>query len=109
MSWTHFLTWLGAAYALYYGLNLTFDHLKSPMKSLGSEDHDAVLFYAAEEPVLVSDEVVDPFAAESPVSTDSSSEYLSSGQTGSNAAVNLHEIQELARQELIEYKKKIPY
>jgi len=107
MSWTHFLLWLGAAYALYYGLNLLYDRLKSPIGPSGTDADDTILFYTAEEPVLIPDEGHDAFIDEIP--TPEQTDFLSSGSTGSLSAVSLEHIQELARQELIEYKKKIPY
>jgi len=108
MSWTHFLFWLGAAYALYYSLNLAYDRSKS-FKNSEQGDQEGILYYSAEEPVLLEAEPAENQVIESPALVTPLADYLSSGTTGSTSAVSLNYIQELARQELIEYKKKIPY
>lgn len=108
MSWTSFLLWLGATYMFYYAINLLYDYLPSKAVNLEEDEAQSVLYFETNEPLPIHLETETNNQVENGA-PEIENHYLYSGQITSTGAVSLQQIQELARDELIEFKKKIPY
>ena len=111
MSWNNFLILIFIIYFLYYALNLFFDLLISPKASAGNIAEDELFFSQTFTPELITPD-------KEPEATDTVSDEtdtagvkagLSSGTVGSSGGVGLKQLFSLAKNNLIEHTRAIPY
>lgn len=120
MNWTSFLLTLALAYLAYYGLNLLFDLLiarKPPV----SEDDGEVLFFEEHtepqlidyqeepEPVALPEPEPEPHDAPQPLPRKNSQQDIASAIIHATGAVGLKQLFNLAKDDLIEHTRTIPY
>lgn len=112
MSWINFLTVIFIVYIVYYLFNLLFDLFISPGNRVSERTEDELFLTETYSPELISFE--EPQPEEEPHEKDSvvaktdkaanvSSAFVSSGGVG------LKQLFSLAKDNLIEYTKAIPY
>lgn len=109
MTWTSFLLTLALSYFAYYGLNILFDLMiaRRPERE-GSKD--TILFFEEpSEPELIVEELEVKNISEDVGGTDDAPAVLSSGEVHAPSAVSLKELFNLAKDNLIEYTRAIPY
>ncbi|MEN5057142.1 hypothetical protein [Sphingobacterium kitahiroshimense] len=118
MNWTTFLLTLTLAYAAYYGFNLLFDllHARRPP---ASNDSDEVLFFEEhtepqlidyqEEPEAIT--LREPEAQEvpQPPTRKNGPQEIASSIIHATGAVGLKQLFNLAKEDLIEHTRAIPY
>jgi hypothetical protein len=114
MTWTNFLLILLVIYLTYYGLNVIFD-LFMARKQPGSESDQDVLFFNEDiSPELItyeeeSEAPAPPSLLENPEPDTSKQSNFNSGLLRSTGAVGIKELFNLAKDDLIEYTRAIPY
>lgn len=118
MNWTTFLLTLTLAYAAYYGLNLLFDLLIT-RKPPASQDNDEILFFEEHtEPQLIDyqeePESVDPPEPEPrevpKLSVEKNGQQnIASAIIHATGAIGLKQLFTLAKDDLIEHTRAIPY
>lgn len=114
MTWTNFLLILLVIYLTYYGLNVIFD-LFMARKQPGSESDQDVLFFNEDiSPELITYEEESEAPApqsllENPEPDTSKQSNFTSGLLRSTGAVGIKELFNLAKDDLIEYTRAIPY
>lgn len=114
MTWTNFLLILLLVYLAYYGLNVILDLFMAP-KMPASESEQEVLFFNEESnPELITYEEESEMltAATMPEElepTPPKQAEFTSGLLNSTGAVGIKELFNLAKDDLIEYTRAIPY
>ncbi len=114
MTWTNFLLILLVIYLTYYGLNVIFD-LFMTRKQPGSESDQEVLFFNEDtSPELItyeeeSETPATPSEPENPEPDAPKQSSFTSGLLRSTGAVGIKELFNLAKDDLIEYTRAIPY
>lgn len=122
MNWTTFLLTLALAYAAYYGLNLLFDLLIG-RKPPASQDNDEVLFFEEhtepqlidyqEEPEPVAqpepEPETEPQDTPRPAGRKTVQQDIASAIIHATGAVGLKQLFNLAKDDLIEHTRAIPY
>ncbi|MCX2584308.1 hypothetical protein [Pedobacter sp. MR22-3] len=110
MSWTNFLILIFIIYILYYALILFFDLFISPKATTGDIAEDELFFSQTFAPELITP-VEEPEA--STVSDEADARGLkaglSSGTISSSGGVGLKQLFSLAKNNLIEHTRAIPY
>lgn len=106
MSWMQFTMCVMGSYCSYYAFNFLFDLYRSKEGNQEGHTNEMVLL-----PIDTSLEANPEFVA---VRADQEQAAglitsLSSGEIESSGGVDLNEIERLARQDLIEYTKAIPF
>lgn len=110
MSWTNFLIVIFIIYLVYYSLNLLFDFLISPKTSAGEIAEDELFFSQTFSPELITAEEPETFATVSDkTEAAGASPIFASGPIGSSGAVGLKQLFSLAKNNLIEHTRAIPY
>ena len=111
MSWTNFLIVIFIIYLFYYALNLFFDLLISPKNIAGDIAEDELFFSQTFTPELITP--VEEAEATDTVSDETDAAGvkagLSSGTVGSSGGVGLKQLFSLAKNNLIEHTRTIPY
>jgi len=106
MTWTTFLLSLAILYSIYYSLNISFDLLKSRRLPAKKEDHETLFF----EDNLVPELVV---LQEKEIQTQTGEEELANRclpiTLQSSGGVTVEQLISLAKANLIEYTRGIPY
>jgi hypothetical protein len=114
-TWTQFLTAMATAYFGYYSLNLIADMMRQGRTATATRDEPDELFFDDEEPPVVAlpeSEADEDTSEESqpeqeaPVSEEP---VVLGGPVESTGAVSIRELFQLARMDLIEYTRTIPY
>ncbi|VTP91428.1 hypothetical protein [Sphingobacterium daejeonense] len=118
MNWTTFLLTLTLAYAAYYGLNLLFDLLIT-RKPPASQDNDEILFFEEhtepqlidyqEEPEPVVPPEPEPREVPQPPVGKNGQQNIASAIIHATGAVGLKQLFSLAKGDLIEHTRAIPY
>lgn len=118
MNWTTFLLTLTLAYAVYYGLNLLFDLLIA-RRPPTSQDNDEVLFFEEHtQPQLIdyqeepeTDALPEPEPQEEPQppAEKIGQRDIASAIIHATGAVGLKQLFNLAKNDLIEHTRAIPY
>lgn len=118
MNWTTFLLTLTLAYAAYYGLNLLFDLLIT-RKPPASQDNDEILFFEEhtepqiidyqEEPEPVVPPEAEPREVPQPSVEKNGQRNIASAIIHATGAVGLKQLFNLAKDDLIEHTRAIPY
>lgn len=110
MTWTSFLLTLALAYFAYYGLNILFDLMISG-KPPGSTTNETTLFFeeSSEPELIIEEDPVDTAESKPLISVEVDTSVLSAGPVQAPAAVSLREMLNLAKDDLIEYTRAIPY
>lgn len=105
MTWTQFLTAIAVIYAIYYVLNLLADILKSRKSGVENSDTEELFFREDIKPELVApnEEPLD----EAPL--DSEPMPHQEPPIQSTGGVSIRQLFALAKNDLIEYTKAIPY
>ncbi|MES2446616.1 MAG: hypothetical protein V4546_05505 [Bacteroidota bacterium] len=114
MTWTHFLLILLMIYLAYYGLNVLYDLVMARKLPAGENDQEVLFFNEENSPELITYEeeaempaqIAAPETAEAPAPNPSG---FSSGMLRSTGAVGIKELFNLAKDDLIEYTRAIPY
>lgn len=111
MSWTNFLIIIFIVYLVYYSLNLFFDLLISPKTSSGEIAEDELFFSRTFSPELITlrDEPETPPAVPDKTDAPGPSPVFASGPIGSSGGVGLKQLFSLAKNNLIEHTRAIPY
>jgi len=110
MSWTNFLIVIFIVYLVYYLLNLLFDLFLSSRLADSEIEEDELFFTETFAPELISLEekteqadVADAGKGGRPAS------FISSGPISSSGGVGLKQLFSLAKDNLIEHTRAIPY
>lgn len=112
MSWTNFLIVILIVYLVYYALNLLFDLLISPNTgSQGEIAEDELFFSQTFSPELISlEEKMETATTGSDKADDTRpASIISPGPIGSSGGVGLKQLFSLAKDNLIEHTRAIPY
>ena len=108
MSWINFLTIIFIVYLVYYCLNLLFDLFLSPRTAIGEISEDELFFTETSIPELITAQrkaepvIVEP-EKEKPVV------YFPSGPVNATGGISLKHLFSLAKDDLIEHTRAIPY
>ncbi|MCX2575728.1 hypothetical protein [Pedobacter sandarakinus] len=110
MSWTNFLAIIFIVYLVYYLLNLFFDLFLSQRGTVDETAVDELFFAQTFTPELITLEE----KAEEAVATDSEKKekpgpYLPTGPISSSGGIGLKQLFSLAKDNLIEHTRAIPY
>jgi len=116
MNWTTFLLTLTLAYAVYYGLNLLFDLLIA-RRPPTSQDNDEVLFFEEYTPPQLidyqeepeTDALPEPQEEPQPPAEKIGQRDIASAIIHATGAVGLKQLFNLAKDDLIEHTRAIPY
>lgn len=120
MNWTSFLLTLSLAYLIYYGLNLLFDLLIAH-RPPNSEDNSEVLFFEEHsEPQLIDYPETPELTLHLKPETEKQKippsptvaidkQDITSSIIQATGAVNLKQLFNLAKDNLIEHTRAIPY
>lgn len=108
MSWIDFLTVIFIVYLVYYCLNLFFDLFFSPRVPIGEMSEDELFFTQTHTPELITAEkkaepVFDEAEKEKPLV------YFPSGPINASGGISLKHLFSLAKDNLIEHTRAIPY
>jgi len=109
MSWTDFLTTIFIVYLLYYLLNLFFDLFLSPKISTEENFEDEHFFAETFSPELITLEEKPQEAAADSAKEEKPAVVISSGPVSSSGGVSLKQLFSLAKDNLIEHTRAIPY
>lgn len=109
MTWTGFLLTLALSYFAYYGLNILFDLLIVRRRKQDGSKDTTLFFEEPSEPELIVEELEIKNISEDVGGTDDAPAVLSSGEVHAPSAVSLKELFNLAKDNLIEYTRAIPY
>lgn len=111
MNWTQFLTGVAVCYAIYYGLNLLFDLLRSRTVGRKGPEAEELVIEDRTEPVSVG--VPPPHSGSQPMVTGQPSPNartaISSGPILATGGVDIRQLFALAQADAIQYTKAIPY
>lgn len=114
-TWTQFLTGVATGYFGYYSLNLIADMMRRTRTAAATEDQPEELFFDDEEaPILVlpSGTADEGASGEPDIEEESAPPVVPTvigGPVESTGAVSIRELFQLARMDLIEYTRAIPY
>lgn len=118
MNWTTFLLTLTLVYAAYYGLNLLFDLLIT-RKPPASQDNDEILFFEEhtepqlidykEEPEPADLPEPEPQDVPLPPAEKNGQQNIASAIIHATGAIGLKQLFNLAKDDLIEHTRAIPY
>ncbi|MFC4143542.1 hypothetical protein ACFSNA_02480 [Pedobacter mendelii] len=108
MSWINFLTVIFILYLVYYCLNLFFDLFLSPRVSNGEISEDELYFTETSTPELITAErkaepAIEETGKENPVV------YFPGGPINASGGISLKHLFSLAKDNLIEHTRAIPY
>ncbi|KRT17745.1 hypothetical protein ASU31_00150 [Pedobacter ginsenosidimutans] len=108
MSWINFLTVIFIVYLVYYCLNLFYDLFLSPRVPLGEICEDELFFTETYTPELITaKKMVEPVfedpEREKPIV------YFPSGPINASGGISLKHLFSLAKDNLIEHTRTIPY
>ena len=111
MSWTNFLIVIFIVYLVYYSLNLLFDLLISSKPTQGEIAEDELFFSQTFSPELISAEETKEIAENQKDNPGDSrpSSILSPSPISSSGGVALKQLFSLAKNNLIEHTRAIPY
>lgn len=111
MSWNNFLILILIIYILYYALNLFFDLFISPKATTGDIAEDELFFSQTFTPELITPAEESEASATVSDETDAAGHRagLSSGTISSSGGVGLKQLFSLAKNNLIEHTRAIPY
>lgn len=114
MTWTHFLLILLMVYLAYYGLNIIYDLVMARKQPAGESDQEVLFFNEDSSPELITyeEEAETPAPTASPETEEAPAPNpsgFSSGLLRSTGAVGIKELLNLAKDDLIEYTRAIPY
>jgi hypothetical protein len=108
MSWINFLTGIFIVYLVYYCLNLFFDLFLSPRAAIGEISEDELFFTQTHTPELITAE-----RKAEPVNEEPEKEkpvvYFPSGPINASGGISLKHLFSLAKDNLIEHTRAIPY
>jgi len=108
MSWINFLTVIFIVYLVYYCINLFFDLFLSLRVPAGEISEDELFFTETSIPELITAKM----KAE-PVTQEPEKEkpivYFPSGPVDANGGISLKHLFSLAKDNLIEHTRAIPY
>ncbi|MCX3265644.1 hypothetical protein [Pedobacter agri] len=108
MSWINFLTVIFIIYLVYYCLNLFFDLFLSPRVSVGDPSEDEMFFTETHTPELITaikkdEPLIEEGEKEKPIA------YFPSAPINASGAISLKQLFSLAKNNLIEHTRAIPY
>ncbi|MFD2285965.1 hypothetical protein GJU39_01360 [Pedobacter petrophilus] len=111
MSWTNFLIVIFIVYLVYYSLNLFFDLFLSPRTPQGEIAEDELFFTQTFTPELITPDekieevtsVDEAYKKEKPITS------ISTGTVASSGGISLKHLFALAKDNLIEHTRAIPY
>lgn len=114
MTWTNFLLILLVIYLTYYGLNVVFDLFMSRKQPAYESDHDVLFFNEGISPELITyeEELATPAPLPAPENQEpklTKQSDFTSGLLKTTGAVGIKELFNLAKDDLIEYTRAIPY
>jgi len=108
MSWINFLTVIFIVYLVYYCLNLFFDLFLSAPAASGEISEDELFFTETSIPELITAQ-----SKSEPVTKEPEKEkpviYFPSGPVNASGGINLKHLFSLAKDNLIEHTRAIPY
>ena len=111
MNWTQFLTGVAVCYAIYYGLNLLFDLLRSRTAGRKAPEAEELVIEDRTEPVSVG--ILPHRGGNQPPVTDrplpNARTAISSGPIQATGGVDMRQLFALAQADAIQYTKAIPY
>jgi len=108
MSWINFLTAIFIVYLIYYSLNLVFDLFLSPGAPAVEISEDELFFTQTHTPELITAErKAEPVAEESV--QEKTPVFFPSGPMNASGGVGLKQLFSLAKDNLIEHTRSIPY
>lgn len=108
MSWINFLTVIFIVYLFYYCLNLFFDLFLSPRFPVGEISEDELFFTETHTPELITaqgkaEPIIEEAETEKPIV------YIPSGPINATGGISLKHLFSLAKDNLIEHTRAIPY
>jgi hypothetical protein len=111
MSWINFLTVIFIVYLIYYALNLFFDLFLSPrVRDVSLEDEQEHFFAQSHPPELIIPSAIEDGEEISGDKTPASAPpFFSSGPLNASGGVGLKQLFSLAKDNLIEHTRAIPY
>lgn len=114
MNWTQFAIALATIYGIYYGLNILWDFMRSGKEHTDINNNELLVFEEIPEPQVVHVKLEEPNVpkrADTENSIDIENEVPPSIGVipESSGAVQIKQLFELARNEMIEYTHAIPY
>jgi len=111
MSWNNFLILILIIYVSYYALNLLFDLFISPKATAGDIAEDELFFSQTFAPELITPDEEPETSSTVSDKTDAAGlkAGLSSGTISSSGGVGLKQLFSLAKNNLIEHTRAIPY
>lgn len=110
MSWTNFLIVIFIVYLVYYLLNLLFDLFLSPRLAGSETEEDEVFLTETYAPELISlEEKIEQADAADTGEGGRPASSISSGPISSSGGVGLKQLFSLAKDNLIEHTRAIPY
>ncbi|QPH38662.1 hypothetical protein [Pedobacter endophyticus] len=108
MSWINFLTVIFIVYLVYYCLNLLFDLFLSPRIPNGDISEDELFFTETHTPELITaNRTIDPVKEEA--EKEKPIVFFPSGPTNASGGISLKHLFSLAKNNLIEHTRTIPY
>ena len=113
MTWTSFIVTLILAYLVYYGLNLFLDLLIGRKPATSESENEVLFFEENNAPEAISyKQETEPEPVTQSAESDSVGNTVRSiapGLLDATGAVGLKQLFNLAKDDLIEYTKAIPY
>lgn len=114
MTWTNFLLILLVMYLAYYGLNVIFDLFMSRKKPAYESGNDVLFFNEDVSPELITYEEGSEAQAALPALVNQEPKVtkqpnFTSGLLTTTGSVGIKELFNLAKNDLIEFTKAIPY
>lgn len=113
MTWTNFLLILLVIYLTYYGLNVLFDLFMARKQPAYESDQDVLFFNEGVSPELITyeEESETPVQLSEPENQESkmTKSDFSTGLLKTTGGVSIKELFNLAKDDLIEYTRAIPY
>ncbi|WP_316762026.1 hypothetical protein [Pedobacter aquatilis] len=108
MTWINFLTLIFIVYLVYYCLNLFFDLFLSPRSAAREISGDELFFTETFTPELITaqrmaEPVIEETKEEKPLV------YFPSGPVNASGGISLKHLFSLAKDNLIEHTRAIPY
>lgn len=110
MSWTNFLIVIFIVYLVYYLLNLLYDLFLSPRLAGSEIEEDELFFTETLTPEIISlEEKIEQADGVDAGEGDRPASFISSGPISSTGGVGLKQLFSLAKDNLIEHTRAIPY
>ncbi|SDF11746.1 hypothetical protein SAMN05216464_11320 [Mucilaginibacter pineti] len=107
MTWTSFAVILLLCYLAYYGLNLLFDLVIHKPPAAEYAAHEELVFQESFPPQQIAYQAEEPLVSDAEAETPATA--ISSGPVHGTGAVGILQLLSLAKDDLIEYTKAIPY